>query len=127
MHSNSHTAVLTAGHCVDDPEFGGGFSVNWIFVPGYRAGSGPYGEWPATRLLTTGAWQSEANMRQDLGIALVVRDGEGRGVEDVDRRAADRVRARPPAGFAAFGYPALPTLFEPDLRRSAALSVRLRR
>ncbi len=113
VHSNSHTAVLTAGHCVDDPEFGGGFSVNWIFVPGYRAGSGPYGEWPATRLLTTGAWQSAANVRQDLGIALVARDGEGRGVEDViGARPIEFGLARQQA-FAAFGYPALPTLFEP--------------
>ena len=31
-----HTLAWTAGHCVDDAEFGGGFATNWIFVPGYR-------------------------------------------------------------------------------------------
>lgn len=113
VESNSHTAVLTAGHCVDDPEFGGGFATNWTFVPGYRAGEKPFGEWPATRLLTTSEWEGSANVRQDLGVALVARDGEGRGIEDaVGARpiafALDRAQV-----FAAFGYPAQATLFEP--------------
>ena len=113
VHSNSHTAVLTAGHCVDDPEFGGDFAVNWIFVPGYRSGSQPNGEWPAAQLLTTGPWQSGADVRQDLGIALVARDAEGRGIEDVvGARPIEFGLARQQA-FAAFGYPALPTLFDP--------------
>ena len=113
VHSNSHTAVLTAGHCVDDPEFGGDFAVNWTFVPGYRSGSQPYGEWPAAQLLTTGPWQSGADVRQDLGIALVARDAEGRGIEDaVGARPIEFGLGRQQA-FAAFGYPALPTLFEP--------------
>jgi len=113
VRSNSHTAVLTAGHCVDDPEFGGGFATNWSFVPGYRSGARPYGEWPATRLSTTGAWQSAADVRQDLGVALVARDAEGRGIEDA-------IGARPIAfnlaraqTFAAFGYPQEASLFNP--------------
>ena len=32
MRSNQHTLVWTAGHCVHDPEFGGGFATNWIGV-----------------------------------------------------------------------------------------------
>ena len=113
VHSNSHTAVLTAGHCVDDPEYGGGFATNWTFVPGYRRGAEPFGEWPATRLLTTGPWESSANVRQDLGVALVSRDGEGRGIEDVlGARPIDFGISRAQT-YAAFGYPAAPTLFNP--------------
>lgn len=113
VHSNSHTAVLTAGHCVNDPEFGGGFATNWTFVPGYRSGAQPFGEWPATRLLTTGAWERSADVRQDLGVARVARDGEGRGIEDaVGARPIQFGLARSQI-FSAFGYPVEPTLLNP--------------
>jgi V8-like Glu-specific endopeptidase len=52
-------AVLTAGHCVIAP--GSGVqATNIVFVPGYRDGGEPYGEWPATSFATTSRWQSTA-------------------------------------------------------------------
>ncbi len=113
VHSNSHALVWTAGHCVDDSETGGGFATNWTFVPGYRAGDKPFGEWPAKRLETTPGWQNAANTRVDFGAVTVARDAEGRGVEDVvGSRAITFGHARPDT-VSAFGYPAEPTLFEP--------------
>ena len=113
VHSSSHTVVLTAGHCVNDAQFGGGFATNWIFVPGYRNGEEPYGEWPATQLLTTAPWADTQDIRQDLGAARVVRDGQGRGIEDVvGARPIEFKRSRAQQ-YTAFGYPAEPTLFNP--------------
>jgi hypothetical protein len=113
VSSNQRTLALTAGHCVDDPQFGGGFATNWIFVPGYSNGQKPFGEWPATALFTTAAWRDGVDIRQDFGAARLVRDANGQGIEDV-------LGARPVAfklprsqRFTAFGYPAQPTLFEP--------------
>ncbi len=114
MESNGHTLVWTAGHCVDDAEFGGGFATNWTFVPGYKDGARPFGTWPARELFTTGAWADDANTRQDLGAARVARDEQGRGIEDVIGARAIAF-GRPRAGrFAAFGYPAEPTILHLD-------------
>jgi hypothetical protein len=113
VRSNSHTLAWTAGHCVEDPEFGGGFATNWTFVPAYRNGGEPYGEWPATQLLTTDAWRDDADIRQDFGAAVLARNASGQGIEDA-------IGARPiefglprAQQYAAFGYPAQPTVFEP--------------
>jgi hypothetical protein len=111
--SNSHTLAWTAGHCVNDPEFGGGFAVNWTFVPAYRNGDEPFGEWPAQQLLTTDAWRDHADIRQDHGAAILARNPEGQGIQDaIGSRPIDFRLAREQR-FTAFGYPAQPTLFEP--------------
>ena len=113
VHSNRHTLAWTAGHCVNDADFGGGFATNWTFVPGYRNGDEPFGEWPAEELLTTAGWRDDANTRIDLGAAVLARNAEGQGIEDA-------IGARPVAfklsrdqQFTALGYPAEPTIFQP--------------
>lgn len=111
--SNSHTLVWTAGHCVDDAEFGGALATNWIFVPGYRNGEQPFGSWPAARLLTTAAWADDVNVRQDLGVAQLARDGEGRGIEDLTGAREIVFNQSRTQQYTAFGYPAEPSLFEP--------------
>lgn len=111
--SNSHDLAWTAGHCVDDPEFGGGFATNWSFVPGYLNGQAPFGEWPATQLRTTPGWESDINVRVDFGAATLARDGEGRGVEDVVGAREIAFDGSRDQQLTAFGYPAEPTLFEP--------------
>ena len=108
VRSNARTAVMTAGHCVYDAQFGSGFATAWMFVPGYRGGQAPYGQWFAERLLTTDGWRSSADLRLDAGVAVVGRDEEGRGIEDVvGGRPVGFNRARE-QDYTAFGYPALP-------------------
>jgi V8-like Glu-specific endopeptidase len=113
VRSNRHTLAWTAGHCVNDPEFGGGFATNWIFVPGYHNGDEPFGEWPATELLTTAAWRDDANIRQDLGAAVLARNPEGQGILDAVGARAIAFRLARTQQYTAFGYPAQPTIFEP--------------
>ena len=113
VNSRAHTLVWTAGHCVYD-EFGGGFATNWMFVPGYRNGQRPFGSWVAEELFTTRAWREHASIRLDLGAAAVARDGEGRGIEDQIGGLGIAFSQSRNQRFAAFGYPAVPTLFRLD-------------
>jgi hypothetical protein len=105
VESAAHTVVWTAGHCLNGSDIGLGFAANWMFVPGYRDGQAPYGIWIATELLTTDGWREDANLRLDLGAALLTRDAQGRGIEDVvgaREIAFDEPRNQV---FEAYGYP----------------------
>ena len=108
VSSNSHSLVWTAGHCVNDSEFGGGFATNWTFVPGYRDGSRPFGNWPASELHTTGGWRRSSDLRVDLGAATVIRDRQGRGIEDVLGARGIAFNRPREQQYEAFGYPAEP-------------------
>jgi RTX calcium-binding nonapeptide repeat (4 copies) len=107
VDSAAHTVVWTAGHCVNGADIGLGFPSNWMFVPGYREGQAPYGSWTATSLMTTDGWQNGANLRVDVGAAVLARDLEGRGIQDVVGGrgiAFDQPRNQT---FDAYGYPAV--------------------
>lgn len=104
--SNARSLVWTAGHCVDGSDAGAGFATNWQFVPGYRNGERPFGTWPATALLTTDRWRDQADVRLDLGAALLARDGEGRGIEDVLGARQIAFNQGREAPVSVFGYPA---------------------
>ncbi len=106
VSSPSHTLAWTAGHCVHGADVGGGFASNWAIVPGYRDGQRPYGTWPARTLMTTSGWESAANVRVDIGAAVLARDAQGRGVQDV--LGARGIAFNQPRNqvFDAYGYPA---------------------
>jgi hypothetical protein len=106
VSSNSHALVWTAAHCLHGADIGVGFAENWMFVPGYRDGARPYGTWTATRLMATAQWQSAANVRYDLGAAVLARDGEGRGIADVVGARGIAFNQSPNQVFEALGYPA---------------------
>jgi hypothetical protein len=107
VDSAAHTVVWTAGHCVNGSDIGLGFASNWMFVPGYIQGQAPYGSWSATTLMTTDGWQSGSNLRLDVGAAILARDYEGRGIQDVVGGrgiAFDQPRNQ---SFDVYGYPAV--------------------
>jgi V8-like Glu-specific endopeptidase len=106
VRSPGHVLVWTAGHCVHGSDIGEGFSTNFVFVPGYRDGQKPFGEWTATTLQTTSGWRNSADFRFDLGAVSLARHGHGRGIQDeVGARgiAFNQGRNQP---YSAFGYPA---------------------
>ncbi len=86
INSPQGDVVLTAGHCVIDPETGTVASAV-VFVPGYRETQEPFGVWSAAQYATTEAWQTtvgtaEPNEGGDLAL-LVLRDNtEGKSVEE---------------------------------------------
>ena len=71
VNSAGKTLVLTAGHCVSNGA-GRWYSARpWIFVPGYKNGVAPYGQWSARQLWTRPAWHNGANRAEDIGAALM--------------------------------------------------------
>jgi len=100
--SRNRDTVATAGHCLNAGP--GAYARNWIFVPGYRNGSRPYGTWTARRLLAPTAWVRTGSTQDDIGFAEVNRRG-GRHLADVV--GAMRIAFNQPVGAYvwAFGYP----------------------
>jgi hypothetical protein len=94
--------VFTAGHCVQDQ--GEQPSQNFMFVPGYRNGSEPFGEYPATTLLAPDEWTRDGDVSHDVAIAQLASPLEltlgARGIA---------FNKAPRTAYKVFGYPALPT------------------
>ncbi|MFF8974676.1 trypsin-like serine peptidase [Streptomyces sp. NPDC014995] len=66
--SQNASTVITAGHCV---KYQGSWHTNWIFVPAYDNGSAPYGQWTASKTLTTPQWEASEDINYDIGAAVV--------------------------------------------------------
>lgn len=102
--------VLTAGHCVIDPE-SGVVARDVVFVPGYREGTDPYGVWTATHYTTTETWKETAGTRSpneggDLAFLLLEDNSGGADVEETVGSlniAFDQARAQT---YTQYGYPA---------------------
>lgn len=66
--------VITAAHCVHDSN-SGAFWTNWTFVPAYKNGTAPYGQWSANHLWFISNYQNNAggDSRYDIGGAVLNR------------------------------------------------------
>lgn len=106
VNSKNRSVVWTAGHCVY-PEGGGQFVTNWTFIPAYHEGSEPFGQWPAKRLATTGPWQEAANIKYDLGAAVVRRSGTGERLQTVVGACGIGFDQPRDQIYHAYGYPAV--------------------
>lgn len=122
VRSPSRSLVWTAGHCVFAPlplNGGGSYASNWEFVPAYRRGRSPYGEWPAQKLQAPAQWRNFGGMcvpgglrtvcgdlRYDLGAARVApRDG-GRKLQQIVGARGIVFNGPRDLAYDAFGYPA---------------------
>ena len=120
--------VLTAAHCVTGGSTGRGgktqWATDWVFVPGYRDGRVPYGEYTARRFFVTRDWAGAGGGAEQDDVAFVqVTAAEPHSAPHPGPRGtarAPREQAQPPHGlpiaFATsqdaarayvFGYPAL--------------------
>jgi len=105
VDSLDRSTVLTAGHCVVDPE-SGTTATNWVFVPGYVDGRAPYGIFPATHLATTAGWRTAEDFDVDLAFANVGPNAAGRLLVDAVGGQAIAFGTARGQGTFAFGYPA---------------------
>jgi hypothetical protein len=111
VRSPSRSLVWTAGHCVSDPgPVGPVFATNWEFVPGYKEGRRPFGEWPASSLATTPQWGGRGPLDGgdpafDFG-AAVVAPRASRHLEDAIGARRIAFRGARDKIYSAFGYPA---------------------
>jgi V8-like Glu-specific endopeptidase len=69
-----NNAIWTAGHCVSDGA--GHWHNSWVFVPAYRDGEAPFGQWPAFFARTFQDWYYSSNSARDSG-GLVLRTQNG--------------------------------------------------
>jgi V8-like Glu-specific endopeptidase len=118
VRSKHVAVVLTAAHCV-----GGGhgrWATNWTFVPGYRNGAQPYGEYTARKFFVSPKWTGPGGSeRYDVAFVRVTPAtlyGRSRvasppaGLPVTFARSQTAVPGRPVAlaRTYVFGYPALP-------------------
>ncbi len=100
--SRLQNVVFTAGHCVQYPNSQP--STNLVFVPGYRDGSEPFGEFPATTLLAPKEWTESSDISYDVAIAQLATPLE----QQLGARGVAFNKA-PKTAYKIFGYPGLPS------------------
>jgi hypothetical protein len=103
--SGNKSVVWTAGHCVNEGP--GAFATNWSFVPAYKDGSAPFGEFPARQLNTTSGWGNAGDFSYDFGAAVVASAG-GRQLTDAVGGRGIAFNYNRSQQFDSYGYPAAP-------------------
>lgn len=69
--------AITAAHCVTS------VSGTIIFVPGFRSGNDPYGQWTVSKIYVDKAWTASASQNDDIAFLRVAQTGSGLPVEDI--------------------------------------------
>ncbi len=105
----SRSLVISAGHCAHEM---GEWATNWMFVPGYRDGSAPYGEWAATALDAPAPWVQSENDSFDVSAATIARNADGRALEDVVGARGIGFNQPRRQVYTSYGYPAGPPQFD---------------
>ncbi|MFE0026998.1 trypsin-like serine peptidase [Amycolatopsis sp. NPDC059021] len=100
--STNGSVVVTAGHCV---KYQGTWHTDWVFVPGYDNGNAPYGQWTASKTLTTPQWEASEDMNYDVGMA-VVNQLDGKRLTDVVGAQGIAFNQARNQTMYTFGYPA---------------------
>jgi V8-like Glu-specific endopeptidase len=110
--------VLTAAHCVTSTAGGGRpqWATNWMFVPGFRDGLQPYGEYTARRFFVTPDWTGLEGGSEQYDVAFVqVATATLYGVSGAAQpppglpvEFASTQDAAPPNRAYVFGYPSEP-------------------
>jgi V8-like Glu-specific endopeptidase len=83
--SIGNCAIITAGHCVHQGNNApGGWATDVVFVPAYRDGNAPFGQWPARYLITRTQWYQNGipkGLSEDIGGAVLHKQG-GRKISE---------------------------------------------
>jgi V8-like Glu-specific endopeptidase len=100
--------VFTAAHCVHDSS-SNTFWTNWVFVPAYKDGAAPFGQWTANHLWVQGAWVNGGNgdFRFDFGGAVLNRRS-GKKLSQVVGSLGFMWNANANAHWTLIGYPQAP-------------------
>ena len=81
VHSAGRNLLVTAAHCVHGGK-GGSYSSDLVFVPDYRDGNAPEGEWPVTGIVVDRRWIDSSDPDLDVAFVTVGKVG-GKNIEDV--------------------------------------------
>jgi hypothetical protein len=80
--------IVTAGHCAIDPNTGAEINTNTVFIPAYRKGVRPYGEFKVSAFATPKSWEasakpeSRANEGADIAFMELWENEDGETVEE---------------------------------------------
>ncbi|MBC3841294.1 trypsin-like peptidase domain-containing protein [Streptacidiphilus sp. 4-A2] len=81
VHSSGKDLLLTAAHCVQGGR-GGSYASDLVFVPAYRDGDAPQGQWPVTHIFVDQRWTNSSDPDLDVAFVTVGQVG-GKDIEDV--------------------------------------------
>ena len=112
VNSRAKDLAITAGHCVIDADTGAAAS-ELIFVPGYRHGAEPFGEWAASSFATTSRWERTAGGDPDEAgdvafLRIAHRRSGGARVGRVVGALGIGFNRRRRQSYTQYGYPAEP-------------------
>ena len=96
--------VWTAGHCVNEGP--GAYYTNFMFVPAYRDGQAPYGEFPAPDLLTAQTWRLTGAYGVDVGAAMPSTNALGQSLSAAVVERSITFGAPRNQSYKVYGYPA---------------------
>ncbi|MEV0116055.1 trypsin-like peptidase domain-containing protein [Streptomyces sp. NPDC050844] len=102
VRSRNHSAVMTAGHCVQLPASPGNHYSNMVFVPGYGEGKRPYGVFAVRASVLPRSWERDA--KNDVAV-VVVDQQKGKSLTDTVGGQAVAVDRKPGGKVTVFGYP----------------------
>jgi len=73
--------LITAAHCINAGK-GGGYRQDIVFIPGYRDGQAPYGDWTPAQLVVAPQWANSSDPDFDVGF-VVLKPHDGKNIQDV--------------------------------------------
>ncbi|TFD54612.1 hypothetical protein E3T55_03320 [Cryobacterium frigoriphilum] len=101
--ANENT-IATAGHCISAGP--GEYSTRLIFVPAYKNGAAPFGQWLATELYAPTQWTSGGDISYDTGFAVVAPPA-GSTLSDTVGASGVAFNDSRGLSYTAYGYPAM--------------------
>jgi hypothetical protein len=105
INTETDSFVITASHCLFED---GVFFTNVTFVPGYRQGTRPFGEFPGVQLSVPRLVALGSQLPNDHGSIIVAPSAGGQSVEDAVGSFGISLFGSPNQSWRAYGYPADP-------------------
>jgi V8-like Glu-specific endopeptidase len=104
--SENKSLVWTAAHCMHDKELGG-FSSQVVFVPAYKDGSAPFGQWVGDQIAVPAKYKNTKDTTYDYAAFTVLEQTDAIG--DVVGMRGIAFNQSPAEFIRSYGYPAQPS------------------
>jgi V8-like Glu-specific endopeptidase len=106
INSGNMSVVWTAAHCVYGTEPGSGWATKLSFVPAYKDGKAPLGEWPMQQTWVPDRWIDRLSLSYDIAAIVVAPKPNGDRLVELTGGRGIKWNAPRDQLFQSFGYPA---------------------